>query len=265
MEEVTFDALIALAGSEGPFDHFTAWALDRSALLVAADGGSDCLLRRGYRPNLVAGDLDSLSAGSREILPAETILLEYPQDKDYTDGELATAAAVLLAGGAHSDDRAFSAQDGGETLYRAFKTTNLIGRSFIFLNHCGIRCDHALANIALARLLVVEGARVYMTDGTTLSRILIGPASIDRVFPASCFDRAREESPGQTFLFSALPLDDRVGGLTVTGLRWGLDRAELRRGRSLALSNRAEGPYPDQVSLELETGTVMLFTYPQGL
>ncbi len=265
MDKVTFDALIALAGSEGPCDHFSAWALERTQWLVAADGGSDSLLRRGYRPDLVIGDFDSISAEGEAALLAESLLLKYPEDKDYTDGELATAAAVLLADGVRPDDRIFLPGDGGEALYRAFKTTNLIGKSFIFLNHWGVRSDHALSNIALARLLVVEGAQVYLTDGTSLARILTGPVSLDRVFPASCFDKARQEEAATSFLFSVLPLDDRVGGLTVSGLRWELDRAELRRGRSLALSNRAEGPYPDQVSLELETGSVMLFTFPKGL
>ncbi len=63
--------------------------------LVAADGGYHLVKALKLVPNLVIGDLDSLSEQDLEEIKAAKIPLQrFPQDKDETDLELAINAAV---------------------------------------------------------------------------------------------------------------------------------------------------------------------------
>lgn len=263
MDAIPFDVLIALAGEAGPFDYFLPFIFDHSRRIIAADGGVASVLGRGLMPDMVVGDFDSISPEHRHLLQDQTMELSFSPNKDYTDGELATAAAVLWSVG--EDPRLFSGEE-GHALYAAFDAhQDLSGRSYVFLNYTGRRHDHQLANIALARLLAIRGATVYLSDGSTMARIVTGQQSLSPVFSSCLFEEAKRQSPATRFLFSALALDDELAPLSIGGLLWTLDDMTLPYGRSLALSNRAEGLYPDHVSLKMGGGSVMLFTFPEGL
>lgn len=74
--------------------------------IVCADGGTRHALALGLRPDVVIGDLDSISELDRAgIAPGDTDLRQYPADKDQTDMELALryaldqeASAILIVG-----------------------------------------------------------------------------------------------------------------------------------------------------------------------
>jgi len=69
--------------------------LTAADLLAAVDGGAEALLEAGLTPALLVGDLDSITAGTREILESagvETVLL--PTAKDETDTEAALRLVV---------------------------------------------------------------------------------------------------------------------------------------------------------------------------
>lgn len=71
--------------------------LTPGVLLIAADGGARHLLRMGLHPQVLVGDLDSLTAGEVAQMEAGgTRVLRYPTDKDWTDLELALRYAVQL-------------------------------------------------------------------------------------------------------------------------------------------------------------------------
>jgi thiamine pyrophosphokinase len=97
---------LLLLGGEGPQRGQLEATLRSAALVIAADSGFDLALRLGLLPDLLVGDLDSVSPG-RELaaFPPERIR-RYPQDKDQTDAELGLGlfaergiARVVLAGG----------------------------------------------------------------------------------------------------------------------------------------------------------------------
>ncbi len=269
MVSLFFDAVIALAGSQGPHDYFATQALSKAGLIIAADGGAQGLLRYGYPPNWVIGDFDSISEQVSKSLAPETKIIRFPKDKNYTDGELATAAAVLLAADVDLFAETFRhplREIDEDVLYRAFELqTSLEGKSFVFVNYAGVRHDHTLANIALARRLAICGANVFLTDGTTLARIVSGPAELDSVFSPECFNVAREKFSDTRFLFSVQPLDDHVTGFSLKGLKWECDCVPLSLGRSLTLSNQPHSLYPDSAAVQIHTGTVMFFTFPEHL
>lgn len=59
-------------------------------LLVGVDGGTRHLLKLGYFPHLVIGDLDSLSQNQLGLLAREGVTIhKYPAEKNETDLELA--------------------------------------------------------------------------------------------------------------------------------------------------------------------------------
>lgn len=92
-------------------------------ILIAADGGYDSLRRLGIRPQVVLGDMDSITR-----LPRGIARLRFPPKKDLTDMALALAFAVGRG-------------------YRRFK---LFGAT-------GGRLDHSLANLQTLAGLARKG------------------------------------------------------------------------------------------------------------
>lgn len=76
-----------------------------AGLIIAADSGLQPCLSANLDPDYVIGDFDSVKTALLARIPQERII-QYPQDKDYTDTELAIdlarkngATRIVLAGG----------------------------------------------------------------------------------------------------------------------------------------------------------------------
>jgi thiamine pyrophosphokinase len=79
---------LLLLGGEGPRRVQLEEVLRAAGLVIAADSGFDLALRLGLLPDLLVGDLDSVSSSPQlAAFPAERIR-RYPRDKDETDAEL---------------------------------------------------------------------------------------------------------------------------------------------------------------------------------
>ena len=87
------------------------------ALIVAADGGLDHARAAGLTPEVLVGDLDSVTPTSLAWATTHGEVVRHPTDKDATDTELALAYAVsqsperilLIAGGGDRIDHAMAA------------------------------------------------------------------------------------------------------------------------------------------------------------
>ena len=90
----------------------------------------------------------------------------------------------------------------------------------------GPRFDHALGLQTLAVSLALRGLEVALTDGRQWTHPLVPAAAL------------RFGSRGDTV--SVVGLTD-LRGLTLAGVRWPLDRADVPLGSSLTLSNEATG------------------------
>ncbi|MBE0409329.1 MAG: thiamine diphosphokinase [Anaerolineales bacterium] len=65
--------------------------------IIAADGGTQQCIALGLTPDIIVGDLDSLSPGDKKSLEAKgKEFIVHPRMKDYTDLELAINHAVNL-------------------------------------------------------------------------------------------------------------------------------------------------------------------------
>jgi len=184
--------------------------LDGADLVIAADGGAHWLDARGRLPDLLVGDLDSVTSHLAEELAAAGVRIErHPVDKDASDVELAVERAV-----AEGADRVV--------------VVGAIG---------GARVDHELANLLLLADPVwdreLDDLRI-VRDGTIARAARPGrPLRL-------------EGTPGA--LVTLIPVGGDAAGVVTSGLRYPLDGERLRLGRSRGLSNVVER-VPATVSL----------------
>lgn len=116
----------------------------RGRLIIAADGGARHALTLGYTPDVVIGDLDSLTAEEvRDLTARGARILRHPRDKDQTDLELALAHARDLA-----------------------------ARDVLLLGLLGGRLDQTLANVFLLALPEWDAMRLWFMDGKEVAHLL---------------------------------------------------------------------------------------------
>jgi len=212
--------LSALAVSVGDM----AGATHEGSFIVAADSGLDFAVASGLVPNVLVGDLDSISAAGRMwAYEHGATIEEHAPDKDMTDTELAIARALqvpevsdlmLLSGSAGADER----------------LDHLLG---IVL---------ALGHPSLAALDTV--------------RAVIGVTDFRVLHPGRA--TTLDIQPGQQF--SLLALHGPCTGVNAIGARWPLNNATLTSSEARGLSNKAslEPEIKTQVSVQTGVLTVVI-------
>jgi thiamine pyrophosphokinase len=111
------DETVVVVTGAAPLDAAVVATLPRSDHLIAADGALDHALAAGLHPDVVIGDLDSISAEGLAWAEANAEVERYAPDKDATDTELALALAaersprriVLVSGGGDRIDHTLAA------------------------------------------------------------------------------------------------------------------------------------------------------------
>ena len=228
-------------------------------LVLAADGGYRALYSLGYTPDLLLGDFDSLGDLP---LPPDLPVLRFPARKDDTDTGLALR---------HGLDRGF--------------------RDFALYGCAGGRVDHLLANLQSMARVSRLGATIRLAAPEYDAWALTGPApstpapdasashisashasAPDASAPSTSAPDASgpaphapdgpaatltlPDRPGGT-LVSVFCHGDRAEGVTLTGLSYPLDGADLTGDFPLGVSNcRLEGR-PATVSVR--RGTLLIF------
>ncbi len=172
-------------------------AVPPGAFVIAADSGLDHALAAGLRPDLVVGDLDSVSADGLAWARSNGIpIRHYPQDKNSTDTEIALAAAIAM----------------GAT-------------DVVLLGGGGDRLDHSIAAItALGHPSLLACRSVSAVWGDSLVNVLHGPRR-----------QALDLATGATF--SVLALHGACAGVGIIGAEWPLDDAVIEPGSSRGVSN----------------------------
>lgn len=189
--------------------------------LIAADGGLHHLRALNLVPDMIIGDLDSVSKMDLSWLEARQVeILEFPQDKDYTDLELALREArergfkrILIA--AALGGRADQAQ------------ANIALLSMPELSDCEITLDDGLTEIKLVvDTLIVKGA-----PGDTVSLLPLCQAAQGVLTKRLKFPLKSETlHPGQTRGISNVMLADSA-------------QISLKKGRLLCVHIRQEKQY----------------------
>ena len=116
----------------GAGDFYGQISAENEDIIIAADGGYDNLVRRGYTPDILIGDFDSV----KSEIPDGLRTIKYPKEKDETDMFLSYEAGVKL----------------GYT-------------EFVMLGATGGRLDHTYANISLLLYARERGHNITLIDG----------------------------------------------------------------------------------------------------
>ena len=123
----------------------------RGDLIACADGGADYALKLGLAPDLLIGDMDSVSEFALNSCREKgTELMCFPADKDKSDMELAL-----------------------EQLWqRGLTRIALYGA-------LGGRIDHELTNLSVAAHFAGQGPQITLVDDDCLGYLLHGPAKLE--------------------------------------------------------------------------------------
>ena len=215
------DTVVIVTGA-APLDARAVAAIPSHAIVIAADGGLDHACAAGLTPAGLIGDLDSVSAEGLAWAQQHATIQRHPIDKDATDTELAVAFAAGM-----NPARVVMVAGGGD------------------------RLDHTLAAIgALGATVLTSVPLVECWWGGQYLQVVHGPARVSiRVGTSS--------EPGTRI--SLLAMHGPCTGVTLSGTRWQLDRAELRPLVGHGLSNVAIGP---DVELAVSTGILTVFIDP---
>jgi thiamine pyrophosphokinase len=171
----------------------------RRAAVICADRGFDHARLLGLTPDLIVGDLDSLSEGGvAEVNALGSILEVHPPAKDATDTELAVERA--LASGA----------------------TRLL-----MVGALGGRVDHELANVML--LAELRRRRVHAEILDNLCRML--PLMAEDAAEKVVIQGSRGD------MLTLIPLSSECRGVNLDGLEYPLIDATLGLGTSRGVSN----------------------------
>jgi thiamine pyrophosphokinase len=194
-------ALVVLDGDPLGSDAWLAALARHSDVIIAADGGATRLGNAGRRPDLVVGDLDSLSADARGELERAGVGFEvHPDEKEQTDAELALDAAVT----------------------RGADEIVVVGA------FAGTRLDHMVGNLLLLAHEDFAAIDVSLVTERTTFRSLLGPGILEL-----------EGSAGDWVTLE--PLSEVVRGVATDGLRYPLRHEELVRGSTRGVSNELTG------------------------
>jgi len=184
--------------------------------LIGADGGTLHCLDIGRIPDVVVGDLDSLSHAVRQELTDKNVRFElHEPEKNETDLELAIKRAIA---------------DGAT--------------SIVLAGALGGRLDQMLSNL----FLLAQrdwGVSICVVDGKQRAQLVRPQQPL-----------VLHGTPGTTI--SAMPLSERVTGITYHGLKYPLTDATLEFGSTRGISNEVlESP----AKIEIKTGTLLIIWF----
>jgi len=184
--------------------------------VICADGGYDTLRSIGITPNAVIGDGDS-SASLRDDMDA---------------GLLSGITVVSMP----------SEKDHTDVNAATDHTLGLGFTSFLYLCCTGNRFDHTIANIFMLERLADRGAAGAIADEKNYVQLHAGGY---KIFP---------KLPDYNY-FSIIAIDPVISGVTLKGLKYPLNNAQLHRNEPIGVSNEFIG---DEAAVEIQQGRALI-------
>ena len=120
-------------------------------------------------------------------------------------------------------------------------------RELLLCGCTGGRLDHTASNLVLLEWIADHGGRALLVDADNEVRLL--DSGVLRLTNRPCYH-----------YLSLVPLDRRVTGVTLRGLKYPLTDAVLTRGDTLSVSNE---PLGDEVEICLSAGRALLIRSPR--
>ena len=187
--------------------------------VIAADRGIDFCLKYGIRPDLAVGDMDSVSEAGLETIKKDGVKIE-----------------------TYPVEKDFTDTELALTYVPDNEEITLV---------CPLngRLDHIIANLQIASSLHAEGRDIILDDGCSEVHFLSGTESVT----------VKTDRWGSESAVSVVPLSSVVKGVTLEGLYYTLDNAEIYFGKTLSFSNKpAEGVSEFTVSIKEGNAAVIV-------
>ena len=183
-------------------DEYYRRLIERSTS-IAVDGGAGLFERLNLSPNILLGDFDS-DPEAPEKFSDESEVLNYPAEKDRSDGEIALALAAERG----ADEVLLCGYSGGR------ETDHQIGNLLLLAGATNLKSP---ADAPIKATAVRPGERIWYIQDNTLE--LVGSAGD---------------------MISVLPLDPQIT-MTVTGLKYDANLLIVPRGSTRSLRNTLMG------------------------
>lgn len=189
------------------------------AMLVCADGGGNLAIASGRLPDILIGDLDSITEENLEkCMTGHTEIKIYPKEKDQTDLELAVAYAESYL-------QSVGASQNEIILYAAG----------------GKRMDHLMGNLSLMIGYAQKGLRLKMKDRNSEAWVMVpGKEKI-------------KGNIGQQL--SIVPLSD-YACISAEGLYYELNRLTLAQNSPRGISNVFTH---EEIAVEIHEGKALIY------
>ena len=172
---------------------------------IAADSGLVMADKLGLKVDLLLGDYDSVDKKIFEKYNRNTKTITYPCEKDYTDTHLALKKAI---------EKIKKLQDTSKD-----STEDEIA----IIGATGTRYDHAFTNIFVLDESLEAGIRCAIYDKN--NKIYLADKS---------FEIRKDKQFGDYLSFAPMTPE---AGLSLSGVKYPLDRYTLRQGESICQSN----------------------------
>lgn len=158
-------------------------------LIICADGGYNLICEAGIKPDVIIGDMDSVSGK----LPTDVKIYTYPCKKDKTDLHICVDFALQ-----HKCDQ------------------------IILLGVMGGRISHSMGSLMMLEYIHKNHAAGMILTAST------------RVFLVS--DKISVKRDNFKYL-SLIPLTETAEGVSISGVKYPLENAVLKRENNLGISN----------------------------
>lgn len=191
---------------------------------IAADSGLVMADKLGLTVDLLLGDYDSVDKKIFEKYNGNTKTITYPCEKDYTDTHLALKKAIEKIKKLQD-----TSKDGTED-------------EIAIIGATGTRYDHAFTNIFVLGESLEAGIRCAIYDKN--NKIYLADKS---------FEIRKDKQFGDYLSF--VPMTPEAG-LSLSGVKYPLDRYTLRQGESICQSNEITEMI---AKVEIFTGKLVVF------
>ena len=193
---------------------------DKDSVIIGCDSAADYLAKFNIVPDLIVGDMDSVTDEGLKFIEANDIFVEtYPVEKDWTDTEIALNKA----------------SDG----------------DIVLICPVSGRFDHVIANIGMILKMKSLGRNIYITDGVTNCYPLSGEDEITADVTGYNGNAAVSLIP--------CDFSNPVKGVTTRGLYYALENADLEFGSSYSFSNHPN-PESTDFTVSIKDGLLLVVT-----
>ena len=191
---------------------------------IAADSGLVMADKLGLTVDLLLGDYDSVDKKIFEKYNRNTKTITYPCEKDYTDTHLALKKAI---------EKIKKSQD---------TPKDSTDDEIAIIGATGTRYDHAFTNIFVLDESLEAGIRCAIYDKN--NKIYLADKS---------FEIRKDNQFGDYLSFAPMTPE---AGLSLSGVKYPLDRYTLRQGESICQSNEITEMI---AKVEIFTGKLVVF------